>query len=55
MDLDEVKPPQIIEILQHTCDIPDDKAISSRNMGVPYALVCEETDVENLLQTATAH
>jgi phosphoribosylaminoimidazole (AIR) synthetase len=24
-------------------------------MGVPYALVCEETDVENLLQTATAH
>jgi len=55
LDLDEVKLPQIIEILQHTCDISDDKAISSRNMGVPYALVCEEADVAKLLRIATAH
>lgn len=55
LDLDNVKIPQIIEILQYTCDIADDKAISSRNMWVPYALVCPETEVEKLLQTATLH
>jgi hypothetical protein len=55
LNLEGVKLPQIIELLQHICDIDDKTALNKRNMGVPYALVCEDSDVEKLLQTASEH
>ncbi len=33
--------PHIITLLQAALDIPDEQAINKRNMGVPYAIVCD--------------
>lgn len=52
LDLSKVKIPQILQILQILWEISDEEAISWLNMWVPYALVCEESSVEAIINEA---
>jgi hypothetical protein len=52
LDITKIKLPQIIEILLSLWCMTDEEAISWMNMGVPYALVCNQKDVETIIKEA---
>lgn len=52
IDMTDVKIPQIIELLQHIWWISDEDAMSSWNMWTPYAVVCDENDVDKIIEEA---
>ncbi len=52
LDLSNVQKPQIIQLLQAIDSIPDEVAIKSWNMGVPYMLFVEAKDIDKLSKFA---
>lgn len=52
LDIKDVVLPTIIEILQSVWDISDEDAIKGWNMWVPYALVCDESEADKVIELA---
>lgn len=52
LDITDVPVPTIIEILQAVSGISDEDAIKGWNMWVPYALICDEDQVEEVIRLA---
>jgi phosphoribosylaminoimidazole (AIR) synthetase len=52
IDMTSAKIPQIIEIIQRLKSMPDEEAMSSWNMGVPYVLACPPSEVEKIVEKA---
>jgi len=52
LDISDVPVPTIIEILQSVSGISDEDAIKGWNMWVPYALICDEDQVEEVIRLA---
>ena len=48
----DVKIPQIIELLQYIWWISDEDAMSSWNMWTPYAIVCNDSEVQWIIKEA---
>ncbi|MFK7780311.1 MAG: hypothetical protein QM490_04110 [Candidatus Gracilibacteria bacterium] len=55
LDISDIKIPQIIEILQILGSITGKDAIGSWNMGVSYAIICDESDIETTVNEAKAN
>ena len=53
LDISKVSIPQIITLLQIALDIPDEEAMSQRNMGVPYAVICRAQDPSTIIREAS--
>lgn len=52
LDISDMPTPQIIILLQAVLDIPDEQAMNKRNMGVPYAIVCNGEDYKTIIDAA---
>ena len=52
IDMTDVKIPQIIELLQYIWWISDEDAMSSWNMGTPYAVTCKAENVSEIIREA---
>ncbi|MDD5769434.1 MAG: hypothetical protein PHE25_00550 [Candidatus Gracilibacteria bacterium] len=52
IDLTGVKIPQIIELIQILCNVSDEDAIGSWNMGIPYVVICENDGAEEIIRKA---
>ncbi len=54
MDLSDTVMPQILQIIQILHWISDSEMMESFNMGVPYAVICDENDAETIVAKARA-
>lgn len=52
MDISTMPKPQIITLLQIALGISDEDAMSSRNMWIPYVIICDKEDIETIIQEA---
>jgi len=51
--MSDIPTPHIIILLQAALDIPDGQAMNKRNMGVPYAIVCNPDHATTIIEKAS--